>query len=310
MKRVCKRKIQIDALTMCYEVESTYYYDRLCQLDYDDTIDLGDFQLTRTTDDNFSLSKCYLKRTTGRYYYNVYDIKAWNGMRDIIFGQLKFNLANGNDESNVHSNGLTKVWVSLNNETLYSTDIYFLDYITDRLGLIAHNITTLDLCLDTSFNVSSSLKQFIRDKSITTILNGRRIIDREADRPEIVYVMSGNLNKYKYLTLSIKQRNAIKDKSKGVTIITYDKKAEILNSSEKDYILDYYQRPRSLYRTEVHLNNEDIKAYLNRKGKEFNPLMIFDEAILEDMFFHHLNSVIRFQSKTKDVSWSHILGRS
>lgn len=295
MKRICRRKIQIDALTMCYEVGTTYYYDKLCQLDYDDTIDLGDFQLTRTT---------------GRYFYNIYDIKAWNGKRDIIFGQLKFNLANGNDESNVHNNGLTKVWVSLNNETLYSTDIYFLDYITDRLGLIAHNITTLDLCLDTSFNVSSSVKQFIRDKSITTILNGRRIIDREADRPEIVYVMSGNLNKYKYLTLSIKQRNAIKDKSKGVTIITYDKKAEILNSSEKTYILDYYQRPRSLYRTEVHLNNEDIKAYLNRENKEFNPLMIFDETILEDMYFHYLNSVIRFQSKTKDVSWSRILGRS
>ena len=294
MKRICRRKIQIDALTMCYEVENTYYYDKLCQLDYDDTIDLGDFQLTRTT---------------GRYFYNIYDIKAWNGKRDIIFGQLKFNLANGNDESNVHNNGLTKVWVSLNNETLYSTDIYFLDYITDRLGLIAHNITTLDLCLDTSFNVSSSVKQFIRDKSITTILNGRRIIDREADRPEIVYVMSGSLNKYKYLTLSIKQRNAIKDKSKGVTIITYDKKAEILNSSEKTYILDYYQRPRSLYRTEVHLNNEDIKAYLNRENKEFNPLMIFDETIL-DMYFHYLNSVIRFQSKTKDVSWSRILGRS
>ena len=295
MKRICRRKIQIDALTLCYEVENTYYYDQLRQLDYGDTIDLGDFQLTRTT---------------GRYFYNIYDIKTWNGKRDIIYGQLKFNLANGNDESNVHNNGLTKVWVSLNNETLYSTDIYFLDYITDRLGLIAHNITTLDLCLDTSFNVSSRVKQFIRDKSITTILNGRRIVDREADRPEIVYVMSGNLNKYKYLTLSIKQRNAIKDKSRGVTIITYDKKAEILNSSEKTYILDYYQRPRSLYRTEVHLNNEDIKAYLNRDGKEFNPLMIFDEATLEDMFFLHLNSVIRFQSKTKDVSWSHILGRS
>ena len=295
MKRVCRRKIQIDALTLCYEVENTYYYDQLRQLDYGDTIDLGDFQLTRTT---------------GRYFYNIYDIKTWNGKRDIIYGQLKFNLANGNDESNVHNNGLTKVWVSLNNETLYSTDIYFLDYITDRLGLIAHNITTLDLCLDTSFNVSSSVKQFIRDKSITTILNGRRIIDREADRPEIVYVMSGNLNKYKYLTLSIKQRNAIRDKSKGVTIITYDKKAEILNSSEKNYILDYYQRPRSLYRTEVHLNNEDIKAYLNRENKEFNPLMIFDEATLEDMYFYHLNGVIRFQSKTKDVSWSHILGRS
>lgn len=295
MKRVCRRRIQIDALTMCYEVGQILYYNQLCELVNSETIDFDEFQLTRTT---------------GRYYNNVYDIKAWNGEKEITFGQLKFNIAGGNEENNTLTNGNRKVWVSLNNETLYSSDIYFLDYITDRLGLLAHNITTLDLALDTPFNVSNAVRQCIRDKSVSTILNGKRIINRDEDRPEITYTYSGNLDKYKYLTINIKQRNAIKDKSKGVTIITYDKKAEIINSSNKNYILDYYANPKALFRTEVHLNNEDIKAYLIRKGMEFTPLIVFDEGILEDMFFHFIDSVIRFQSKNKEVSWQHILGRS
>ena len=295
MKRVCRRRIQIDALTMCYEVGQILYYNQLCELVNSETIDFDEFQLTRTT---------------GRYYNNVYDIKAWNGEKEITFGQLKFNIAGGNEENNTLTNGNRKVWVSLNNETLYSSDIYFLDYITDRLGLLAHNITTLDLALDTPFNVSNAVRQCIRDKSVSTILNGKRIINRDEDRPEIAYTYSGNLDKYKYLTINIKQRNAIKDKSKGVTIITYDKKAEIINSSNKNYILDYYANPKALFRTEVHLNNEDIKAYLIRKGMEFTPLIVFDEGILEDMFFHFIDSVIRFQSKNKEVSWQHILGRS
>ena len=58
MKRICKRKIQIDALTMCYEVEKAFYYEQLQRLNYNETIDLEEFQLTRTT---------------GRYYDNVYS---------------------------------------------------------------------------------------------------------------------------------------------------------------------------------------------------------------------------------------------
>lgn len=105
MKRVCKRPIQIDALTLCYEVEHTYYYDQLRQLDFGENIDLDEFQLTRTS---------------GRYYDNIYIISAWNGERTIHFGQVKFSLANGNEESNTHTNGRRKLWLSLNNETLYS----------------------------------------------------------------------------------------------------------------------------------------------------------------------------------------------
>ncbi|MBO7139970.1 MAG: hypothetical protein J6W19_05290 [Prevotella sp.] len=234
-----------------------------------------------------------------------------NGTRDIEFGHLKFNLARGDEQSNTHTNGLRKVWLSLNNETLYSKEIYFLTYIEQRLGLEFHNVTSLDLALDTPFNISKVVKKLLHNKNVITILNGKRVTDRDEDRPEINYPASGSLNNQsKYQTVNIKQRNAIKDKSKGITVLTYDKVAEIKNSSDKQYILNYYGNPKKLYRTEVHLNAEDIKNYVERIGIQYTPLILFDEAVLEGMFFHYLGSVIRFQSRKMDASWKHLLGRS
>lgn len=296
MKRVCKRPVQIDALTLCYEVVSTEYYDRLCGLDYGEWIDMDEFRLYRTE---------------GRYFENVYVMTLRNGTHGVEWGHLKFNLARGDQQSNTHTNGLRKVWMSLNNKTLYTQDISFLTDIGLKLGMTFHNITTLDLCLDTPFCVSRLVKSYAHNKDVTTILNGKRVVDRDKDRPELTYTTSGSLNKQnKYLTINIKQRNAIKDKSKGITVLTYDKAAEIHNASKKQYILNFYGNPKRLYRTEVHLNTEDIKNYVERKRIYYPTMMLFDEAILEDMFFHFLESVIRFKSNKIDVSWQHILGRS
>lgn len=296
MKRICKRPIQIDALTLCYEVASTDYYDKLSRLDYGKWLDIDEFRLYRIE---------------GRYFENVYAITLQSGTRNIEWGYLKFNLAQGDERSNTHTNGLRKVWMSLSNETLYTEGIHLLTDIGQRLGLTFHNVTTLDLCLDTPFNVSRLVKSYAHNKDVTTILNGKRVIDRDKDRPELTYTTSGSLNKQnKYLTVNIKQRNAVKDKSKGITVLLYDKIAEIANASDKQYILEHYDNPKRLYRTEVHLNAEDIKNYVKRRNIDYTPAMLFDEAILEDMFFHFLGSVIRFQSNKTDVSWQHILGRS
>ena len=139
MKRICNRSVQLDALTICYEVVRPYYYEQLTTLNYGECLDMGEFKLYRTD---------------GRYYDNVYAIKLWNGKRDIEWGALKFNLARGDEQSNTHTNGNRKVWFSLNNETLYSDDWHYLTYIEQRLGLEFHNVTSLDLCLDTPFSVS------------------------------------------------------------------------------------------------------------------------------------------------------------
>ena len=296
MRRVCQRKIQIDTLSLCYEMEESYLFQQLSALDYGGCLDLYEFSLYRIE---------------GRYFDNVYSIRLWDGVRDVEWGCLKFCLAKGDVQTNTHANGQRKVWISLNNEVLYNDNLHFLFYIEQRLGLTFHNVTSLDLCLDTPFAISPLVKAYAHNKDVVTILNGKRITDRDEDRAEITYTTSGSLNKQdKYKTVNIKQRNAIKDKNKGITVQTYDKKAEILNASNKQYILEYYGNPVRLYRTEVHLNAEDIKNYVERRGIQYTPLILFDEATLEDMFFHFIGSVIRFKSSTIDTSWSRIFGRS
>lgn len=295
MKRVCKRKVMIDALTVCFEVENHYHFDRISSLDFGETYDLYEFQLVRIE---------------GRYYDNVYTITYMDDDTEIEFGQLKFNISRGSESDNLHENGNLKVWISLNNQTLYTKDQYNLGFIAAKLGLEPHNITTLDLCKDTPFNVGKSLRKLIKDKTATTILNGKRVKDRNEDRPEITYTSSGSLNKNdKYMTVNVKQKNAVKDKSKGITLTTYDKAAEVKNSSGKDYILNFYGNPKKLYRTEVHLNNQEVKDYLEGRGLFFNYYMI-DEALLEDMFYHHLNSVIRFEKGKDHITWEDLCGRN
>ena len=280
-------------------------YKQLNTLNYGASLDMGKFTLCRTE---------------GRYFNNVYAIQLKSDTRNAKWGCLKFNLAQNNKQNGTDTQGdeqtktdtvrLRKVWLSLNNETLYNGGIHFATCIEQRLGLSFHHVTTLDLALDTPFNVSRLIKSYAHNENITTILNGKRIANRDEDRPELTYTTSGSLNKQgKYLTVNIKQRNAIKDKTRGITVLTYDKAAEIRNASDKQYILEYYDNPKRLYRTEVHLNSEDVKNYQKRKGIEYTSL-IRDEAIREKMFFHFLKSVIRFRSTKADVSWEHILGRS
>lgn len=295
MKRVCKRKIQIDALTVCYEAKNPCLYDGLSKLDYGERYDVCEF---------------WLVRTKARYFNYAFTIEMNNGENDIVFGTLKYDIAGGNETSNKFPNGMRKVWISIENAVLYDNNIHYLTYVEQMLRLGFHNTTSLDLCLDTPFCITKLIKSYIHNPDVTTILNGKRVKDRDVDRSEITYVYSGSLNNQnKYLTVNVKQKNAIKDKTKGVTVTMYDKKTEICNSSGKQYILDYYGNPKSLYRTEVHLNNEDVNAYIKRTGTDNSPLLYINDVVLEDMFFYFLGSVIRFQSNSTDVGWRRILGR-
>ena len=77
MKRVCNRPIQLDAVTLCYEVVHPYYYEQLSSLNYGECLNMDEFRLYRIE---------------GRYFDNVYAIRLDNGTRDIEWGVLKFNL--------------------------------------------------------------------------------------------------------------------------------------------------------------------------------------------------------------------------
>lgn len=293
MKRVCKRKVICDALTVCSEVENSTLFDKISALEFGEVMEFYDFTLTRID---------------GRYFKNIYSIRYYEQGDEKTFGQLKFGLNNGSSENNTFESGKPKAWLTLNNQGLYENATSYLGYICEILHLNVHNFTSVDLALDTPFDVSRSLYRLYRNKEITTILNGKRITNRDEDRSEISRTLSGSLNKDKYQTIYVKQRNAIMDKRKGITVTTYDKRAEILNASGKDYILEYYGNPDKLFRTEVHLNNDEIKDFLKKEDLDLNPYML-DMQILEVLFFDALNSVIHFKRGKEVIKWENLLGR-
>ena len=284
---------QIDMLRLCFEVELPELFDHISTFDVGEKINFYDF---------------YLLRIEGKYFEYVFQIRYIDLGEDKLFGELKFGLNKNDVDANTHTNEKRKAWISISNRVLYTKDeFYYLNYIADTLYLTLHNITTIDLALDMSMNISNYLKKLIRCKDFVVILNGKRIKDRKEDRPEITYTMSGNLDRYKYLTLNIKQKKAIKDKSKGLTLTAYDKKAEISNSSEKNYITELYGQPKRLYRLEVHLNNEEIKDYLNKTGEEMNFGTLCNEHFLFGLFYATLESLIRFERNGKKVEWWDVL---
>lgn len=287
-----KKQVMIDALTICGETSNDGMLAELAALKIGDFIWIGDSQLFRQK---------------GRYYdYSFEILVAPPNEQKYKFGILNFGFRNTDEESNVWPDGGYKVWIKIENRQLY-TDSY-LDTLHDVMSALSiefHNMTTLDLCHDTNFNVGLAVRRRIRNKETTVILNGKVCKDRDADRDEIDYNNTGSLNRDKYRTVYIKQRKAIKDKTKGVTVTCYDKFKEI-KGSQKKYILDYYNNPEKLFRVEVHLNNEEIKQFLSSNNIGLG-LSILEDKMREQMFFDFLNRVIRFRKNKENIDWQRIL---
>lgn len=276
----------LDALRLCFEVKDENLLKAISAVKIGNTFNREGF---------------YLQRIEGRHFEYVFEI--FIGAEKVLFGELRFGLNRNEDEANTHVNGSRKAWISVANRVLYETDkLRMLSLISGRLGLVLHNITVLDIALDMTINISAKLKRHIRCKENTVILNGKRITERVEDRPEIAYTNSGDLDRDKYRTVNIKQKNAIKDKSKGMTLIAYDKEAEIRLVSHKWHILQAYGNPKHCYRLEVHLNNEDIKDYV--KGKEVTLWrLIFDKRVQLDLFLNTVNSIIKFKRDGRSIDW-------
>ena len=112
---------------------------------------------------------------------------------------------------------------------------------------------------------------------------------------------------FRFENFPIKKKKAIKDKGKGTTLTAYNKKAEIANSSGKKYIEEFYNNPGKLHRLEVHLNNDEVKEYLNRTKQELSFYSLIDNRFLYDLFDQTLNSLIRFEYKGIKLDWDDLL---
>lgn len=200
------------------------------------------------------------------------------------------------------------VYLKVLNRVLYdAVRLQRLLALPDKYGMVFNNFTAIDLALDGGINFPSLIKRMMRDKTVTTIINGKAVKDRKKVLQGVSFEYSSTLGRLNHPTITVKQKKAIANKCNGVTVQAYNKKAEIDDHSDKRYILDYYGHPKRLYRLEIRLHYQELKDYFVMLGKYPSPEDLFDAESLKKMFFYHLSAVMRFTRGRRKIDWETLL---
>ncbi len=273
----------IDELRLCYLAEPSFL-DQLRCCKIAERVDLSDF---------------YLIRVSSRYFHYTFHLcQDKHGHKQ--FATLNFDRIG--DSNNNYA------WYRPENWVLYDMDaLRYTMSIPQFFGLVFNNITAMDLAKDFKRNIANLIRRYYKDRNITTIVNGKAIRNRKQSVPELHISFEVSLDRLKNPTFYAKQRKSLHDKTKGICVCGYNKKAEIEGTSGKDYILDYYNHPKNLHRLEVHQNSNEIRDYCTARHIVQCADLIFDEDFLTNMFYYHLASVVRFTKGRIKLDWRDIL---
>ena len=200
------------------------------------------------------------------------------------------------------------IWLKIENSILYTDRLQsVINVIKNTFNLQLNNITVIDLSLDLKFNIAYAIRKYMKDPAVTTIINGKAIKDRKKVIKDMFYIYKASIDRIKEPSLYIAQQKAMKNKSKGLHMKCYNKKSEIEEHSDKEYILNFYNNPQTLHRLEVHQNRDEIIDFCKKSGVEVSENLIFDNNILSEMFFYHLSSMLRFTKGRCRVDWRDVL---
>ena len=200
------------------------------------------------------------------------------------------------------------VYLKVLNHVLYDAErLQRLIALPDEFGMVFNNFTAVDLALDSKVNFPSLIKRMMRDKTITTIINGKAVKDRKKVLQGVSFEYSSTMDRLNHPTITLKQKKAITNRCDGISVQAYDKKAEIEHHSDKTYILDYYGNPKRLYRFEIRLHYQELKDYFALCKVAPVPEDVLDAECLRKMFFYHLSAVIRFTRGRHKIDWETLL---
>ena len=200
------------------------------------------------------------------------------------------------------------IWLKIENSILYTDRLQsVINVIKNTFNLQLNNITVIDLSLDLKFNIAYAIRKYMKDPAVTTIINGKAIKDRKKVIKDMFYIYKASIDRIKEPSLYIAQQKAMKNKSKGLHMKCYNKKSEIEEHSDKEYILNFYNNPQTLHRLEVHQNRDEIIDFCKKSGVEVSEDLIFDNNLLTEMFFYHISSLLRFTRGRHKVDWREVL---
>ena len=274
--------VLLDEVRICY-VASNDDLSRLEMVEVGEFVEVDEYRLCRRTNDRF---RCF------------FDVS----LDGASVGQMKYGHYTDRDEFT------TYVYFKVDNHILYDADrLRRVLELPMKMRMVFNNFTAIDLAFDSPQNLPTLIKQKMRDKDVTTIINGKAVRDRKSVLDGVTFMYSSTLNRLNYPTITVKQKKAIANKNDGITVQAYNKKAEIEQSSKKQYIMDYHGNPKRLYRLEVRLHNQELKDYFANSHIEPTTDVLFDKELLKDVFYYHLSTVIRFTRGRTKIQWKELL---
>lgn len=277
----------IDELRLCYVAEPLLL-EELSAAEVGSSVSVSPFVLYRVGGDRFQF----------QFVVCLGDI----GEREEV-GMLKYGRYGAGDSP--------YVFYRLSNQVLYNeTRLKEVLSLPEKMGMQFNNFTAIDIAIDYKKNISSIIKRMLRNDQIKTIYNGKVWKERKKIIPGITFDYSTSLSRLHCPTITLRQAKAAKNKDRGVTIQCYDKKAEIEISSDKQYILDYYDCPAHLFRLEVRLHYQELQDYCRREGVAQSIECLYDPAFLAGAFYYHLGSVLRFTLGRRKLDWQEIIERN
>ena len=236
-----------------------------------------------------------LKRSDSRYYKNEFIIwcKDWNeskGHFKRIVGYMRFGSFNKNRQN---------VYITYENEALYSWLVSARYYMEEALNLEFLQISKFDIAVDFNFNVEKHLIRQYKDDSYDLIVNGRL-----ADNKAVYGVGFLSWWNPRHRIFANPQMLVKNDKS-TLTMKTYNKKKEIEQESGKYYIQEKTGFNTIMYRVEITCKNHKLlKKTLDALeiSDEFLYVHLDDENALLTVFSHLLDRVIHLRKNRKPIN--------
>lgn len=236
-----------------------------------------------------------LERSESRYYKNEFIIwcKDWTeakGHFKRILGYMRFGSFNKNRQN---------VYITYENEALYSWILSSRYYVESVLNLEFVQISKFDVCVDFNFNIERHLIKQYKNLGYDLIVNGN-VADNKA-----VYGV-GFLSWWNPRhRIYANPQMLVKDDKSTLTMKTYNKKKEIEQESQKYYIQEKTGFQSSMYRIEITCkNHKKLKKTLD--ALKISDLDLYtgleDENLLLKVFRHLLDRVIHLRKNRKPIN--------
>lgn len=286
--RGIKARLNVDKLTICYTMPDEIYMT----LKNGNIFDYKEFKLVRYKDPNKLFSDCFVIQCQ-----NIDDQNG--GLVWYDFAHIKFNMRLSENDAKYNY-----IWIYVDNRTLYTPSylgvsvISELEYITDTLGFVINNITSLDIAFDSNINFARRIRKAVFNPSLKVILNGKLRNDPKEVLNEIIYLQKGNQERITDLAVYVSQK-----KKDGFKLCIYDKSKEA-KVNDKSYILDWMKMSQNLYRVELRLKNQHLKEYFTSLN-DFDLNQIYShlcsQEFLSNIFLFFSMRLLRFRGPKKQV---------